>query len=101
MVITDVKRTAAPLEGANLLSTVQQQFDEAADLLDLPANLRRILRVPQRELTVNFPVKRDDGRIEVFQGFRVQRRSIQGRLFHSRHPETQAPSVPSHAHSGC
>nr|WP_298819446.1 Glu/Leu/Phe/Val dehydrogenase [uncultured Chloroflexus sp.] len=76
--MTDVKRTAAPLEGANLLSTVQQQFDEAADLLDLPANLRRILRVPQRELTVNFPVKRDDGRIEVFQGFRVQHNLARG-----------------------
>ncbi|MCS6886865.1 Glu/Leu/Phe/Val dehydrogenase [Chloroflexus sp.] len=78
MVMTDVERTAAPSEGADLLSTVQQQFDEAADLLDLPARLRGILRVPQRELTVNFPVKRDDGRIEVFQGFRVQHNLARG-----------------------
>ncbi len=78
MVMTDVERTATPSEGASLLSTVQQQFDEAADLLDLPASLRGILRVPQRELTVSFPVKRDDGRTEVFQGFRVQHNLARG-----------------------
>nr|WP_322497061.1 Glu/Leu/Phe/Val dehydrogenase [Chloroflexus sp.] len=78
MVMTNLIHTAAPSEGADLLRTVQQQFDEAADLLDLPARLRAILRAPQRELTVNFPVKRDNGRIEVFQGFRVQHNLARG-----------------------
>ncbi len=74
MIVTDTseRSAAAPSEGADLLSTVQQQFDLTADLLHLPDRMRGILRVPQRELTVNFPVKRDNGRIEVFQGFRVQ-----------------------------
>ncbi|WP_416180999.1 Glu/Leu/Phe/Val family dehydrogenase [Chloroflexus sp.] len=76
--MTNLIHTAAPSEGADLLRTVQQQFDEAADLLDLPARLRAILRAPQRELTVNFPVKRDNGRIEVFQGFRVQHNLARG-----------------------
>jgi glutamate dehydrogenase (NAD(P)+) len=40
--------------------------------------LRRILRVPQRELSVNFPVKMDDGSIEVFSGFRVQHNITRG-----------------------
>jgi glutamate dehydrogenase (NAD(P)+) len=56
----------------------QQQFDIAADLLDLSPCLRNVLRVPQRELTVNFPVKMDDGTIEVFTGYRVQHNLARG-----------------------
>ena len=37
-----------------------------------------MLRVPQRELTVHFPVKRDDGSVEVFQGYRVQHNVARG-----------------------
>ncbi|NJN18085.1 MAG: Glu/Leu/Phe/Val dehydrogenase [Oscillochloris sp.] len=50
----------------------QHQFDTAADLLDLPSSIRAVLRVPQRELTVNFPVKMDNGSVKVFTGYRVQ-----------------------------
>src|SRR5512134_3329390 len=59
-------------------ANAQRQFDIAADLLDLSPNLRRILRVPQRELTVNFPVRMDDGSIEVFTGFRVHHNYTRG-----------------------
>ncbi|HET7726532.1 MAG TPA: Glu/Leu/Phe/Val dehydrogenase [Candidatus Limnocylindrales bacterium] len=50
----------------------QQQFDLAADRLDLDPGLRRVLREPRRELTVHFPVKMDDGSVQVFTGYRVQ-----------------------------
>jgi glutamate dehydrogenase (NAD(P)+) len=50
----------------------QQQFDLAADRLNLDPGLRRVLREPRRELTVHFPVKMDDGQVRVFTGFRVQ-----------------------------
>jgi glutamate dehydrogenase (NAD(P)+) len=56
----------------NPFRIAQQQFDKAAELLDLPQSIREVLRVPQRELTVNFPVKMDDGRTSVFTGYRVQ-----------------------------
>lgn len=56
----------------------QRQFDIAADLLDLDLGLRKILRVPQRELSVSFPVKMDDGSIQVFNGYRVQHNIIRG-----------------------
>ncbi|HEX5688893.1 MAG TPA: Glu/Leu/Phe/Val dehydrogenase, partial [Roseiflexaceae bacterium] len=59
-------------------ANAQRQFDIAADMLDLAPNLRRILRVPQRELTVNFPVRMDNGDIEVFTGFRVQHNITRG-----------------------
>jgi glutamate dehydrogenase (NAD(P)+) len=50
----------------------QQQFDLAADRLNLDPGLRRVLREPRRELTVHFPVKMDDGSVQVFTGYRVQ-----------------------------
>jgi glutamate dehydrogenase (NAD(P)+) len=48
------------------------QFDAAADRLNLSQELRAILRAPKRELTVNFPVRMDDGRVEMYTGYRVQ-----------------------------
>jgi glutamate dehydrogenase (NAD(P)+) len=62
----------------NPLVNAQRQFDVAAEILDLDNGMREILRVPQRELTVTFPVKMDDGRIHVFTGFRVQHNITRG-----------------------
>jgi glutamate dehydrogenase (NAD(P)+) len=59
-------------EHENSFLIAQQQFDKAAALLDLPQDIREILRVPQRELKVNFPVKLDNGSTRVFTGYRVQ-----------------------------
>jgi glutamate dehydrogenase (NAD(P)+) len=50
----------------------QRQFDLAAGKLNLDPGLRRVLRQPRRELTVHFPVKMDDGSVQVFTGYRVQ-----------------------------
>ena len=65
-------------ERENPFVNAQRQFEIAADLLDLDVGMRQILRVPQRELTVNFPVKMDDGRVEVFTGFRIQHNITRG-----------------------
>jgi glutamate dehydrogenase (NAD(P)+) len=65
-------------ERDNLLVNTQRHFDAAADVLNLDKGLRHILRTPQRELTVRFPVKMDDGRVEVFTGFRVQHNITRG-----------------------
>jgi glutamate dehydrogenase (NAD(P)+) len=56
----------------NPWEVAQQQFDLAADRLNLDPGLRRVLREPRRELTVHFPVKMDDGNVQVFTGYRVQ-----------------------------
>jgi glutamate dehydrogenase (NAD(P)+) len=53
-------------------AVAQQQFDLAAERLNLDEGMRRVLREPRRELTVHFPVKMDDGSVKVFTGFRVQ-----------------------------
>jgi glutamate dehydrogenase (NAD(P)+) len=64
--------------GAGALASARAQFDLAADHLALDPGLRKVLRVPQRELTVNFPVRLDDGRVEVFTGYRVQHNVTRG-----------------------
>jgi len=54
------------------------QFDEAAECLGLSQALRAILRKPKRELVVNFPVRMDNGDIEMFTGYRVQHNITRG-----------------------
>jgi glutamate dehydrogenase (NAD(P)+) len=55
-----------------------QQFDHVADLLKLDPGIAEILRHPQRELIVHFPVKMDDGSVRVFTGFRVHHNIARG-----------------------
>ncbi|MDQ3149111.1 MAG: glutamate dehydrogenase, partial [Chloroflexota bacterium] len=52
-------------------ATTQAELDEAAERLHLDEGMHRVLRVPKRELTVNFPVTHDDGHVDVYTGFRV------------------------------
>ena len=70
--IPAVDREVNPWESAS------QRFDEAADLLKLDDGMRKVLRRPSMELTVNIPVLLDDGRIEVFTGYRVQHSIARG-----------------------
>ena len=56
----------------------QWQLDAVAEHLKLSDGMRRILRTPNRELTVTFPVIMDDGRTEVFTGHRVQHNVARG-----------------------
>lgn len=55
-----------------------QQFNMAADHMNLEDEIRLILKSPYRELIVQLPVRRDDGRLEVFHGFRVQHNAVRG-----------------------
>src|SRR5437763_3747182 len=57
---------------------VQSQFDRAADLINLEAYMRKILMSPFREVQVEVPVWMDDGRIEVFTGYRIQHNGARG-----------------------
>jgi glutamate dehydrogenase (NAD(P)+) len=56
----------------------EARFDEAAARLGLDDGLQKVLRLPSREMTVNIPVQLDDGRIEVFTGYRVQHSIARG-----------------------
>ena len=49
-----------------------EQFDNAVPYIDIDPGVAEMLRHPKRELTVNFPVKMDDGSLQIFTGYRVQ-----------------------------
>jgi glutamate dehydrogenase (NAD(P)+) len=57
---------------SQLWETAERQFNAAADCLALEPEIRARLLEPRRSLTVNFPVRRDDGQVETFTGYRVQ-----------------------------
>src|SRR3989440_9954619 len=57
---------------SQLWQTAVRQFDQAADRLALEPDVRVRLLEPRRSLAVNFPVRRDDGTVETFTGYRVQ-----------------------------
>jgi glutamate dehydrogenase (NAD(P)+) len=54
------------------------RFDLAAHKLNLDEGLWRVLRYPNREIILHIPVQMDDGRLEVFTGFRVQHSIARG-----------------------
>jgi glutamate dehydrogenase len=62
----------------NAFEMAQRQFDHVADLLQLDGQVREILRWPLREYHFRIPVRMDDGRIRVFQGYRVQHNDARG-----------------------
>ena len=55
-----------------------RQFDEAVKYLKLKRGIVEYLRYPKRELTVNFPVKMDDGSVKIFTGYRVHHNIVLG-----------------------
>ncbi len=68
----------APPRRASLFENVIRQFNKAADLMGLHPSIRKILSKPQNEIQVNFPVKMDNGEVEVLTGYRVQHNSALG-----------------------
>jgi glutamate dehydrogenase (NAD(P)+) len=78
MTTMDTPRPAAAIATQSALESALAQFDRAADHLHLASETRAILRVPKREWTVNFPVRMNDGHIEVFTGYRVQHNMARG-----------------------
>ncbi|MCU0498257.1 MAG: Glu/Leu/Phe/Val dehydrogenase [Anaerolineae bacterium] len=62
----------------NPYKTALAQFDRAVKYLDYDDSIIEFMRYPRREFTVNFPVRRDDGRVEMFTGYRVHHSTILG-----------------------
>jgi glutamate dehydrogenase (NAD(P)+) len=79
----EINRTApvqkiAARKKESVYDNVTRQFDKAADMVKLDENIRKILAMTTNEIIVNFPVRMDDGRIEMFTGYRVQHNSALG-----------------------
>jgi glutamate dehydrogenase (NAD(P)+) len=62
----------------NPFTMAQSQFDKVADILELDASTRDLLRYPMREYHISIPVRMDDGRTNVFRGYRIQHNDARG-----------------------
>lgn len=60
------------------LTAARRQLAEAAEFLDLPAGIHALLAAPRREMAVSVPLRRDDGLIALYQGYRVQHNLSRG-----------------------
>ena len=69
---------AAPREELNPFEIAKQQFDRAADYLELEESMRNVLRNAKRQLIVSIPVRMDGGETKVFEGYRVQHNIARG-----------------------
>jgi len=70
----------APADRAEVsnLDIVRHYFDRAAERLGLADDLRAVFWAPYREVTVQIPVKLTDGKIHVYEGFRIQHNGARG-----------------------
>ncbi|MCB9457787.1 MAG: Glu/Leu/Phe/Val dehydrogenase [Anaerolineaceae bacterium] len=62
----------------NPYETALEQYERATNRLGIDENVVEYMKWPHRELTVNFPVKRDTGKIEMFTGYRVHHSTVMG-----------------------
>jgi len=65
-------------EELNPFAIAKQQFNRAADFLDLEPSMRHVLENAKRQLIVSIPVKMDGGDVQVFEGYRVQHNIARG-----------------------
>jgi len=73
----------------------EQYFEEAASVMNLTSSMRDLLLTPEREVKVQVPIKRDNGEVATFIGFRMQHNSKRGPMKGGLryHPEVNADEV--------
>ncbi len=62
----------------NPFAAVNHYFDLGATAAGVPEDYRLLLKTPYREMRVEVPVRMDDGRLEVFIGYRIQHNGARG-----------------------
>ncbi|MEP6857941.1 MAG: Glu/Leu/Phe/Val dehydrogenase [Gemmatimonadales bacterium] len=66
------------LDEENPFEAMMSRFDKAAELLDLEPGLYKVLRQAEKQVIVSIPVMRDNGEVDVFEGYRVQYNTSRG-----------------------
>jgi len=66
------KAIISPLYDSDVFRMACRQFDRAADAINLPEAIRDRTKWPRRCLAVSLPIKRDNGTVTIFEGYRVQ-----------------------------
>jgi glutamate dehydrogenase (NAD(P)+) len=69
---------AAEHDELNVYQSAEARFEIAAQKLALEDGLYRYLKYPSKEITVYVPVARDNGKLEVFVGYRVLHSNVRG-----------------------
>jgi len=72
------KEPAPPIDKGSPLESMMQRFDVAAEILGLEEGVYEYLKRPVRQYIVSIPIQMDDGRIEVFEGYRVIHNEVMG-----------------------
>ena len=70
--------TATPVVERNAYEAAMENFDHAADALELVPDVREMIKYPERILTVGVPVRMENGRIRHFDAYRVQHSTVRG-----------------------
>jgi glutamate dehydrogenase (NAD(P)+) len=70
--------SAAAQDELNVYQSAEARFETAAQKLGLEDGIYRYLKYPSKEITVYIPVSMDNGRIEVFTGYRVLHSTVRG-----------------------
>ncbi len=74
----DYKEPAPVVDKSNPLESMMKRFDVAAEILGLEHGVYEYLKRPVRQYIVSIPIQMDDGRIEVFEGYRVIHNEVMG-----------------------
>jgi glutamate dehydrogenase (NAD(P)+) len=78
IVTAEIKKETKKVPLRGMMDNVMEQFDSAANQINLHPNIRKILSITNNEIIVNFPVKMDNGEVEIFTGYRVQHNNALG-----------------------
>jgi glutamate dehydrogenase (NAD(P)+) len=79
LIMKEAVISAVPVtEKQSVYDNVTKQYNKAADIINLEPNIRKILANTTNEIVIHFPVKMDDGHIEMFTGYRVQHNNALG-----------------------
>ncbi len=77
-IVADAQSAAGTPVKGNLNLIVNGQIQKAAKVINIEPEIYMILSQPKNEIIVNFPVKMDDGKFQLFKGYRVQHNNILG-----------------------
>src|SRR5271166_4211025 len=69
---------ATPVAERNAYELALENFDIAADAMELESDVREMIKFPERVLTVSVPVRMENGRIKRFEAYRVQHSTVRG-----------------------
>lgn len=76
--ITQVEKQKMSKDTTNPYESMIRRFDVAARIMNLDEDTYNILKTPYRQYLVSLPVKMDDGKVRVFEGYRIVHNSSRG-----------------------